>query len=404
MKLLAGTIFLAVSLNAADDAALQSAFEAHRWFDLRDAVVASNAQPWYRLVVDAAFDDLRGTESEWKKLGPARTPKERLADTHYAMYRLYLRLGRYRQAVAELPKMAAADPSRALSAHETAQAEALGRLPDLKVASSKPATIPTTFWEGSKTIVIAVTINELPMKLGIDIAAGMCGVTQAEAKRLGLKMIGGDTEYGGAGGNLAQVRYAVAEHMRVGNTALRDVAFVIGSDANFSMLPLGERGVLGIPAAIAVGTFRWEHNRELTLGFPAERFDLGSANLAYDADYPITSAEIDVRKANLGVDSGGKETLLFPPFFDKFPEHIEKAHKGAAHWFGLDGEVTRDAMLVPELRFNLGTFPILLHESPALLSATIPQSERYEGQLGMDAMAQAAELTFDLRAMKMTLK
>ena len=47
---------------------------------------------------------------------------------------------------------------------------------------------------------------------------------------------------------------------------------------------------------------------------------------------------------------------------------------------------------------------MVLHESPALLSATIPQSERYEDQLGMDAMAQAAEITYDLRAMKMTLK
>jgi hypothetical protein len=167
MKLLSGTIFLAACLSAADDAALRSAFELHRWFDLRDAVIASDAPPVYRLVVDAAFNDLRGTQSEWKKLGRARTPKERIADAHCAMYRLYLRLGRYRTAVAELPKMAAADPRRALTAEEQALADALGRLPDLKVVSSKPATIPTTFWEGSKTPVIAVTINGIPMKLGM---------------------------------------------------------------------------------------------------------------------------------------------------------------------------------------------------------------------------------------------
>ena len=149
---------------------------------------------------------------------------------------------------------------------------------------------------------------------------------------------------------------------------------------------------------------RWKENREITIAYPGQRFDLRSANLAYDSDYPISPTEIDGRKVNLGVDSGGKETLLFPPFFDKFPEHIEKAHKGNAHWFGADGEVTKDAMLLPELRFRLGAFPVVLHEAPALLSATIPQSEHCEGQLGMDAMAQAAELTYDLRAMKMTLK
>jgi hypothetical protein len=196
----------------------------------------------------------------------------------------------------------------------------------------------------------------------------------------------------------------VADRMQVGNTELRDVAFLVVPNSDFAMVPLGERGVIGISVAIAVGTFRWKDNREMVLRFPAEPFDLGSANLAYDADYPITRTEIDGRKVNLGVDSGGKETLLFPPFFDEFPEHIEKAHKGAAHWFSADGEVTKDAMLLPELRFNLGAFPVVLHESPALLSATIPQSERYEGPLGMDAMAQAAEITYDLRAMKTTLK
>lgn len=72
-------------------------------------------------------------------------------------------------------------------------------------------------------------------------------------------------------------------------------------------------------------------------------------------------------------------------------------------WFDLRDSVVSGSA-PPELRFNLGAFPVVLHESPALLSSTIPQSERYEGQLGMDAMAQAAELTYDLRAMKTTLK
>jgi hypothetical protein len=74
----------------------------------------------------------------------------------------------------------------------------------VKVVSSKPATIATTFWEGSKMPVIAVTINGKPMKLGIDIASGMNAVTQAEAERLGLRTIEGEASFRGGGGNFAQ--------------------------------------------------------------------------------------------------------------------------------------------------------------------------------------------------------
>jgi hypothetical protein len=60
-------------------AALLSAFEAHRWFDLRDAVLSGNAPPVYRLLTDAAFNDLPGVETEWKKkLAGAGASKEQL--------------------------------------------------------------------------------------------------------------------------------------------------------------------------------------------------------------------------------------------------------------------------------------------------------------------------------------
>jgi hypothetical protein len=167
-------------------------------------------------------------------------------------------------------------------------------------------------------------------------------VLRAQPPLWRARTIEGEPGFRGGGGNLAQgVHYAVADRMHVVNTEFRDVAFLAFPNSNFAMLPPGERGAIGIPAALAIGTMRWKDNRGLTLGFPAERLDLRNANLAYVAEYPITPAEIDGRKVDLGVDSGGKETLLFPLFFDKFPEHIEKAHEGGAHWFGGDGEAAQ---------------------------------------------------------------
>jgi hypothetical protein len=60
---------------------------------------------------------------------------------------------------------------------------------------------------------------------------------------------------------------------------------------------------------------------------------------------------------------------------------MQQTRKGTAHWTGVDGPLTMDARLLPELRFKLGNFPVAMLEALALLTTTVPASDRYVGAL-----------------------
>src|ERR1700743_1355171 len=85
---LAGLVFLTISLSAADVATMQAAREKHHWFDLRDAVMAGDAPPLYRVIAAAAFHDVRGAEAAMKALLQSKPTTEDATDAHFAMFRM----------------------------------------------------------------------------------------------------------------------------------------------------------------------------------------------------------------------------------------------------------------------------------------------------------------------------
>jgi len=71
---------------------------------------------------------------------------------------------------------------------------------------------------------------------------------------------------------------------------------------------------------------------------------------------------------------------------------------------GRDGTGGSARAVLPELRIVLGGFSLVYRDAPALLSATIPVSNWHYGQLGIDQLAQASEVTIDFRELKIQLR
>ena len=266
---------------------------------------------------------------------------------HYQLYRLYNRIGQYRKAAMEERKVWSI-PEVGWTPSEAAKvdADALENLPDLEVASRRPATASYLEWPGRATLVVAVTINRQPMRFGIDTGAGMCGMTEALAKRLGLRISPGQPLYDGIAGTQSSAgHYAVADRLKIGNTEFRNVSFLVLPDDLEALheIPMDERGFVGLPILLGVETIRWNRSHTLDIGFAPARARLRTANLAFETQFPLVAVEVAGRRLSFELDTGAEATTLWPPFVRDFPDALQNARKGSWNISGATGGATLDA-------------------------------------------------------------
>jgi hypothetical protein len=407
MKPLALAILLSGLSLAADEAELRAAVEAHRVFDLRDAVVSSKVAPLYRCFVAAAFGDESGAERELSAIKRSSVSRQQLADAYFSLYRMYQRKGKYKRAVMEERRtweLASADrqPTNA----ERADAAAQELLPDTELVSRRAATMPYKTWPDSRIVLAPITINGVAAEFALDTGALMSAVTEGEAKRVGLRITEGQALLNGSSGASSSARYGVAERLKIGNTEIRNVSFLVLPDnlEVFETIPLGQQGALGLPVMLALETMRWNDRHELSVGFRARRAEPRNSSLMFDGIDPITTIEVNGRRLAVALDTGGRTSDMWPPFIREFPELVRDARKGTDHFQGVTGAANVNAQILPELRMRVTGFPVVFRNAPALLDATVPASSWFYAQLGMDVLGQAKEITFDFRAMRLELK
>ncbi len=306
---------------ATDETALNSALEKHRWFELRDLVLNSHSPPLYRFYVAAAFNDAKSAEKELRDVARAGEHKDRLANMYFTMHRLYYRIGNYRKAAEALERcqaLAGQDPDPS----DRATLSALRLLPALKVVSRRPSVFKYSHPLDWPHISIPVDVNGKSAQYIVDSDAGSCGMSRREAKRLGLRMVEGSTAFEGITGKSETLSYAVADRLKIGNSELRNVAFIVFSDEmeSFAKFPEEQRGVIGLSVLIALEAVGWNRAGEFRIGFPAAPANRGNANIAFDETSPLTLVEIPGHKLAVDLDTGTGVSSIWPRFGAEFPE------------------------------------------------------------------------------------
>ena len=395
---------------AADDTELRAAFEAHHWFDLRDAVSEKSA-PFYRVVVAAAFNDIRGAEKAMSALQRSGANKDQLTVAEDAMSHLYRRNGFYRRAAAEVRKFAG-PPAPGESNADWGDLETIEKLPDIAVASRRSGTVAYSRRPHDPYLVVPLNINGQPAEYVLDTGASISLVTESEAKRLGLTILAGTPTFDGiTGGRVAQGRYAYAARLKIANTELRDVAFLVVADNTidfFETLPQYQRGAIGMPILLAIGSVRWNRNGGMMFGFATghqnHRGQSRDANIAFDGMVPVTYWEIAKHRLAVELDSGSDRSFVWPRYVIDFPELIPDVPQRKTSLNGATGSNEVRSLTLPELRFTAGGLEIVFANAPALLQSTIPASSWLYGLLGKDQLDKAQEVSLDFRAMKLTLK
>ncbi|MBV8072746.1 MAG: aspartyl protease family protein [Acidobacteriaceae bacterium] len=354
------------------------------------------------------------TEAAFNQIGPARKYLEAVIRTaphsedayaaHELLASLYFRNGLYHKAFLQIEAMLREKPTAEDAKNMHPLFKALSQS-DQAVSRRKPSTLPLRLEQGN--LYLPVTIGGKQATYILDTGANFSLLSESEAKRLGLLVRDVNTQIGDSSGAHVGMRVAVAKDLFLGNLHLKNVAFGVLPDTQppFAGLPVGLRGLLGIPVLLAMQTLRWEPKGTFAFGFRPQPKRLSRANLCFEQSFPVTQVVVQHTMLDFTLDTGAVHTVLSLPFAQKFPDLLKASGQKESHLLtGVGGSSSYDSVLLPIVILQVGGQAVSLKPAHVLVKQSSDTSTWAAGNLGMDLLNQARMITIDFHAMTLSLQ
>jgi hypothetical protein len=391
---------LAVNTLAATGPDFPGLLRRQDWFGLRDAAALQPPPALYAGALAVAFHrDAEALRILREYL--AGSPKAADAGTaRYALADLDARAGRYRSALDDLQPLLARHPRRRDLLEAQSFFSALGAQGDLAVAAREPVQTSWDLVDGN--LFVPATVNGAAGKYLLDTGANISVVSVSEARRLGLTVQGSGSGKDYAG-NRVPFQTAVAAEFRLGGIVLHHVAFGVVPDAQqpFAGLPVGRRGILGIPILLAAQTWRWTKDGKLEAGFASTGCGTAggksSGNLAFAGSSPVLRAEYGAVPLVFSLDTGATATNLWPLFARRYSTRLSS--RGKVKIEGVGGSRQVAGATLAEFALAIGDRTLRLKNVKVETKTVSPGSRERYGNLGLDLLAGASRVTLDFAAM-----
>jgi predicted aspartyl protease len=387
--------FAAVLVTAAQSSPpasdLKALYEAHDWFRLRAAVDTHNASALYTGAVEAAFNQVSEAEKDLRSAIEDSSDADAAADAASFLSYLFLRNGRYREAASELA--------------ESPLSSLLQLFPDQSVSVAQPSKLKGHITRNQLWIPLAS--HDKSANFFVDSDANISFMSESQAKNWGLSIQGEGAEVHGAGGSETSLRMALVDELTIGAVTLKNVAFIVLPDTQdvFARMPLGSQGALGLPVLIALRRFEFTRTGDVAIGNTSTPLQDAEQNLCFDGMDPVTLFGYSERNLPAVLDTGAAVTELWPPFAKVFPDVANGAGKmGAKVEAGVAAQVTVPEKIVSALDVHVGGRELNLHPAHLLLAPTTPNSRRYYGRLGFDALMSADRVIIDFASLQLKLE
>ena len=232
-------------------------YDAHQWFELRDALAGDSGSALYRGAVAVAFNQTADAEAALKPIIKCESDYEADEASEWLSY-MYVRSGRYRQAAAAMDDSSVTE-------------NMLGRLPDQALRKFERCTVSCRKYQ--RRLFITGSIAGKALEFFIDSDANFSFMSESEARSLGLPIHESNDHVYGATGNRAKFRVAVADELTVGSIELENVTFLVLPDSEevFRRVPLQAQASVGIPVLLAFRTLQidWQAHR-VEIGLPSQ--------------------------------------------------------------------------------------------------------------------------------------
>ena len=399
--LISGSFALPAEQGSAN---LKSLYAAHDLFELREAMRGKNGPALYRGAVAVAFADWRDAERQFGSVFQAAPHSEEAYEAHEWLTYFFMRTGHYQDAVLETERKWAARPEKADSTSEHAWVASFRHLLDQEVTYRRASVV--RYKVKKDKLFVPLSINGKSAEFFLDTGANLSFLSESEAKRLGLSVQESNAKSYGAAGAQAAFRTAVAQELTVGGIRLRNVAFMVLHDDEpvFPELEPGERGAIGLPVLLAMGTIQWNASGDFRIGFPPDSGRI-EQNLCFDGANPVTRLEFEQRQLNASFDTGDEVSEMGPAFAKQFAVFVNQhGKKSTKRVEGFGGSTELKEMLLPELRFKVGGLQVVLHPAHVLLGPTGEGSHSHFATVGLDLLRQARQVTIDFEGLRLMLE
>jgi hypothetical protein len=398
------SMFLSLPLSAQNrDTNLKRLYDGHHWFALRDEISSPDTPLFYKAAVQTAFNDPVAEKSLATVISSNGGAEERF-EARELLIGIYFRTGRYREAWEEGHEMLKERPDAADIKNLMPTLGVLKTYPDQAVTRPHPHEVRIDFEDGN--IVLPLQINGIKANYIFDNGFSTSGMSEGEARRLGLQVREVATTIDTMNGTEVMIRIAVARNLEVAGIRLSNVAFYVLPDQQppFNSLPRGRQGILGLPVILAMAGFSWNPQRHMFKIQGDHPRGTEPVNMAFDGTSIYTQVRFQGQAVNFSLDTGAQKTVLYPGFDKVFPTVRSSATSETHTLTGVGGSSEVGSLFLSSLTFNVGQKDVVLRPVHLLLKNNNSTSSWFVGNLGMDLLNQSRMVKVDFNRMSLTLR
>jgi aspartyl protease len=384
---------------------LKLLYQRHRWFDLRAAIRGNeqNVSDLYLGAVASAFNERERAERYLNRAIQRAPDSGDAIEAHKMLGYLYGRSGRYREATKQFDAILKIKPDRSDVGNVRAMYAAFGQHPDQSVELHPRSTIHTEI--GRDGIVLPVSIHGKTVRWALDTDLNISLMSESAAHLLGVAVEGPSVRAADTDANTTSARTAIVDELNIANVKLHSVAFLVVPDAQLpgDQEPAGDRGLLGLPVALALQVIAWKSDGTFEMGSSADEAAGADGNLCFDGFSPVVRVRFEDRDLDFILDTGNQAgTELWTRFAEDFAALIkQRGTAGKQTLTGIAGSNERETSVLPEVRLRVGGLETMLQ--PAKVFSKPVGDEFHHGLLGLDVLAQAREVRLDFRSMTLKL-
>ncbi len=384
--------------QAPDD--LHLLYESNRSFALRDAVEHSRAPLFYRGVVAESMNQIAKARKYLRAAIQADPHSPDAFEAHETLANLCFKNGLYNEALAEMEAAHKEKPDSTDVNNMLPLFRSLAESPDMMVIRRKSTRLIRV---GEDHRSLPVQINGKTVTYGFDSGAALSVMGESDAKLLGLTVKRTGTSLNEASGtDIASVSLAVAQDLVIGGLHLRNVPFFVVQDTGepFAKVPVGSRGLIGLPVLLAMRAVRWAPEGLFEFGSIARLKQPVTRNLLFHGTSPIVQVGVQDKLLTFSLDTGAVDTDLNQGFAEKLPELVAAGKKERRAITGLGGSNEYDSVLLGPVVFHFPGRDITLKTPHVFVSHSLG---KWDGNLGNDILRQAETVTLDFKAMALSL-